>query len=186
MRDDEIIRLYFERNEAAISETEAAYGKYLLKIAYNILADTEDSKECVNDTYLKAWNSIPPHKPAVLSSYLGKIARESAIDAYRKKNTSKRRLSEYTLALDEISECVSGNESTESTVDAKLLGKEISRYLHSVSEQSCTVFTMRYYRCDSISDIAKHFNMSESKVKGILHRTRKGLKRHLIKEGFEL
>ena len=172
MRDDEIIKLYFERNEAAITETEAAYGRYMLKIAYNILADTEDCKECVNDTYLKVWNSIPPHRPAVLSAYLGKIARETAIDIYRKQNRSKRKPSEYTFALDEISECVSG--------------KEISRYLHSVSEQSCTVFTMRYYRCDSISDIARHLNMSESKVKGILHRTRKGLKKHLIKEGFEL
>lgn len=186
MRDDEIIKLYFERNEAAITETEAAYGRYMLKIAYNILADTEDCKECVNDTYLKVWNSIPPHKPAVLSAYLGKIARETAIDIYRKQNRSKRKPSEYTFALDEISECVSGKENTENAVDAKLLGKEISRFLHSVSEQSCTVFTMRYYRCDSISDIARHLNMSESKVKGILHRTRKGLKKHLIKEGFEL
>lgn len=186
MRDDEIIRLYFERKEAAITETEAVYGKYLLKIAYNILADTEDSKECVNDTYLKAWNSIPPNKPAVLSAYLGKIARENAIDAYRKQNRAKRKPSEYALALNEISECVSGNENTESTVDAKILGKEISRYLHSVDEQHCCIFTMRYYRCDSISDIARHFNMSESKIKGILHRTRKGLKKHLIKEGFEL
>lgn len=186
MRDDEIIQLYFERNEAAITETETTYGKYLLKIAYNILADTEDCKECVNDTYLKAWNSIPPHKPAVLSAYLGKIARENAIDIYRKQNRSKRKASEYALALDEISECVSGKENTESTVEAKLLGKEISRYLHSVSNQHCCIFTMRYYRCDSISDIANYFNMSESKVKGILHRTRKGLKKHLIKEGFEL
>ncbi len=186
MRDDEIIRLYFERNEAAISETDAAYGKYLLKIAYNILADTEDSKECVNDTYLKVWNSIPPHKPAVLSAYLGKIARESAIDTYRKKNTSKRRLSEYTLALDEISECVSGNESTESTVDAKLLGKEISRYLRSVSEEKRHIFVMRYYRCDSVRAIAEKTDMSQAKVKSILHRTRNGLKKHLAKEGFEL
>lgn len=186
MLDDEIIKLYNERNEAAIAETDASYGKYLLKIAYNILADTEDSKECVNDTYLKTWNSIPPHKPAVLSAYLGKIARETAIDTYRRKNRNKRKPSEYTLALDEISECVSGNENTESSIDAKLLGKEISRYLRSVSEEKRVVFVMRYYRCDSIKDIAKHFDISESKVKGILHRTRNGLKKHLIREGFEL
>lgn len=186
MRDDEIIQLYFERNEAAIAETDAAYGKYLLKIAYNILADTEDSKECVNDTYLKTWNSIPPHKPAVLSAYLGKIARESAIDTYRKQNRSKRKPSEYTLALDEISECVSGNENTESGVDAKLLGKEISRYLRSVSEEKRRIFVLRYYRCDSVRVIAEKLNMSEAKIKSVLHRTRNGLKKHLAKEGFEL
>ena len=186
MRDEEIIQLYFERKEAAIAETEAAYGKYLLKIAYNILADTEDCKECVNDTYLKAWNSIPPHKPAVLSAYLGKIARENAIDVYRKQNRSKRKPSEYSLALDELGDCVSGTENTEKAADAKLLGKEISRYLHSIADEHCCIFTMRYYHCDSIRDISRHFNISESKVKSILHRTRKGLKKHLIKEGFEL
>ncbi len=186
MQDDEIIRLYFKRNETAISATEAAYGKYLLKIAYNILANTEDCKECVNDTYLKAWNSIPPHKPAVLSAYLGKITRENAIDIYRKQSRNKRKPSEYAFALDELSECVSGNESTESRVDARMLGKEISRYLHSLTDEKQRIFVMRYYRCDSVKDIAAKLNVSESKVKTMLHRIRKGLKKHLIKEGFEL
>lgn len=186
MQDEEIIKLYFERNEAAISETEAVYGKYLFKIAYNILADTEDCKECVNDTYLKAWNTIPPHKPVALSAYLGKIARENAIDVYRKQNRIKRKASEYAMALDELSDCVSGNENTENAVDTKILGKEISRYLSSISEEKRCIFVMRYYRCDSVKAISEHMNMSEAKIKSILHRTRKGLKKHLIKEGFEL
>ena len=186
MDDAKIVQLYFERNEQAIQETADKYGNYCISIAKNILGNNEDAEECVNDTYLNTWNSIPPHKPAVLSAYLGKIARESAIDTYRKKNTSKRRLSEYTLALDEISECVSGNESTESTVDAKLLGKEISRYLRSVSEEKRRIFVLRYYRCDSVRVIAEKTDMSQAKVKSILHRTRNGLKKHLAKEGFEL
>lgn len=186
MQDEEIIQLYFERKEAAIAETETAYGKYLLKIAYNILADIEDCKECVNDTYLKAWNTIPPNKPAVLSAYLGKIARENAIDIYRKKNRNKRKMSEYALALDELTECVSDKENAESTVDAKLLGKEISRFLNTVSDENQAVFVMRYYHCDSLKNISQQLNMSEAKIKSMLHRTRKGLKKHLIKEGFDL
>ena len=186
MRDDEIIKLYFERNEAAITETETAYGKYLLKIAYNILADTEDCKECVNDTYLKAWNSIPPHKPAVLSAYLGKIARENAIDIYRKQNRCKRKPSEYILALDEISEYVPNTDDTENAVDTKLLGKEISRYLRTIPDYTAAVFVIRYFHCESIKTISLRFNISESKTKSMLHRTRKGLKKHLEKEGFDL
>lgn len=186
MQDKEIIQLYFERKEAAITETETAYGKYLLKIAYNILADTEDCKECLNDTYLKAWNTIPPNEPAVLSAYLGKIARENAIDIYRKKNRSKRKPSEYVLAVDELSECVSDIENTENEFDAKLLGNEISNFLRTVSQENQAVFVMRYYYCDSVKDIAKRMNMSESKIKSMLHITRKGLKKHLTKEGFNL
>ncbi len=186
MRDEDIIKLFMERKEAAITETQSAYGKYLLKITYNILGNTEDCKECINDTYLKAWNSIPPHNPAVLSVYLGKIARETAIDAYRKQNRQKRKGSEYSLTLDELSECVSGNENTETAVDSKLLGKEISRFLRSLPYDACRIFTMRYYHSDSVKDISLYFGMSEARVKGILHRTRKQLRKHLEKEGFSL
>lgn len=186
MQDEKIIQLYWERNESAIKETQKTYEKYLSKIIYNVLGNIQDSTECLNDTYLKIWNSIPPNRPAVFSVYIGKIARETAIDAYRKQNRSKRKPSEYTLALDEISECVSGKENTEKSVETNLLGKEISSFLRTVSEDKRTVFIMRYYYADSIKDISEYTNMSESKVKGILHRTRKELKKHLEKEGFEI
>lgn len=186
MQDEKIIELYWERNESAIRETQTVYEKYLSKIIYNVLGNLQDSTECLNDTYFRIWNSIPPNRPAVFSTYIGKIARETAIDAYRKQNRSKRKASEYTLALDEISECVSGRENTEKAVEAKILGKEISSYLRTVSEDKRTVFIMRYYYADSVKDISKHMNMSESRVKSILHRMRKGLKKHLEKEGFEI
>lgn len=107
MKDDVIVSLYWKRDEQAIQVTEKKYGRYLAKIAHNILADWEDSKECVNDTYWKAWNSIPPHKPNMLSTYLGKITRQLAIDIYRKRNSSKRKKSEYTVSVTELEDCLS-------------------------------------------------------------------------------
>lgn len=104
MQDEKIVALYWERNETAIHETEQKYGRYLTKIAYNVLADLEDSKESVNDTYLSAWNSMPPHKPEILSTYLAKITRRISIDIYRKKNRKKRQPSEYALSLEELEE----------------------------------------------------------------------------------
>ena len=100
MKDAEIVDLYWERNEAAIQQTQQKYGAYLSKVAYNILSDFEESRECVNDTYLKAWNSMPTHRPSVLSTYLGKIARQISIDLFRKKNSVKRYASEYAVSLD--------------------------------------------------------------------------------------
>ena len=114
MEDLKIIELFFERNENAISETERKYGPYLLKIAYNILFDSEDSKECVNDTYMKAWNHIPPQKPKFLSTFLAKITRSLAIDIFRKKNTEKRGNSEFALSLSELDECIPDKFSAES------------------------------------------------------------------------
>ncbi len=186
MKDEQIIELYWNRNESAINETKTVYEKYLLKIIYNILGNIQDTPECLNDTYLKIWNSIPPNRPSVFSVYIGKIARETAIDAYRKQNRSKRKPTEYTLALEEISECVSGKETTEKAVEMKLLGKEISNYLHTISAEHRVVFVKRYFYNESVKGISQQMNISESKVKGILLRTRKGLRKHLEKEGFEL
>lgn len=186
MQDEQIILLYWERKESAISETKAAYEKYLMKIIGNILGDFQDSLECVNDVYLKIWNSIPPHKPAVFSTYIGKIARETAIDAYRKHNRQKRKPTEYTVSLEELGKCVSGIDNVEKEIELKLLGKEINRFLQSLPTEHCAVFVMRYYHSDSLKDISECMNMSQAKVKGILHRARKGLKKHLEKEDFEL
>ena len=186
MQDEIIVALYWKRNESAISETERKYGRYLSKIAHNILSDWEDSKETVNDTYLKAWNSMPPHKPNVLSTYLGKITRQLSIDAFRTRNREKRKPSEYAVSLSELEDCVSGEETTEQSVDLKLLAEAINTYLYTLPTETRNVFVGRYYFADSIKEVADYYGISEPKVKSMLYRTRQGLKDYLEKEGFEL
>lgn len=183
MEDSKIVELYWQRNEAAISETQQKYGNYLTKIAFNILADIEDSRESVNDTYLKAWYSMPPHKPTVLPTFLGKIVRQLSIDIYRKKKTKKRHGSEYALSLDELCDCASPDGAPEKEVEAEMLAKSIGAYLMTLSDEARNVFVCRYYFLDSVRDIANYFGASESKTKSMLHRTRLGLKNHLEKEG---
>jgi RNA polymerase sigma-70 factor (ECF subfamily) len=184
MQDDRIVSLYWKRDETAISETEQKYGKYLSKIAYHVLSNQEDSKESVNDTYLKAWNSMPPHKPSVLSTYLGRITRQTSIDLFRKRNSDKRLSSEYAVSLSELEECISTGDVTEQSVDVHLLAESISRFLRSLSPEAGSIFVMRYYFMDSIREIADSYGMSQSKVKSMLHRTRIALKNHLEQEGF--
>jgi RNA polymerase sigma-70 factor (ECF subfamily) len=186
MQDDMIVSLYWERDEAAISETEQKYGRYLTKIAYNVLSDWEDSRESVNDTYLKAWNSMPPHRPVVLCTYLGKITRQTAIDMFRKRNSEKRRASAYAMSLSELEECVSEGNATEQSVDARLLAQCINEFLRGLSPEACSIFIGRYYFMDSIREIAGYYGMSESRVKSMLHRIRIALKKYLEQEGFVL
>lgn len=186
MEDFKIIELFFERKEYAIAETERKYGGYLSKIAYNILFDSEDSEECVNDTYMKAWNSIPPQKPNVLSTFLGKITRRLAIDVFRKKHAEKRGNSEYALSLSELDECISDRFSAEAEFERKELSESINRFLASLSKENRDIFLCRYFYSDSIKEIASFFGTSESKIKSSLFRSRKLLKEHLEKEGFYL
>lgn len=182
MEDSQIVSLYWDRDERAISETDKKYSKYLQTIAYNILADREDASESVNDTYLAAWKSIPPHRPAVLSTYLGKITRRISIDCFRKRNAQKRG-SEYALSLEELGECI-GKNSTEETVNVQALAETIGQYLSTVSQEARRVFIGRYYYLDPVKEIARYCHISESKVKMLLLRTRQGLWAHLQKEGF--
>ncbi len=184
MEDKDIVALYWDRNEAAISETQQRYSSYLMKIAMNILCNHEDSEEAVSDTYIKAWNSMPPHKPCTLSLFLGRITRQLSIDRWRSRTREKRGGGEYSLSLDELAECVSGGDSPEASMELKLLATTISGYLRGLSEEKRLVFVWRYYYCDSIHDIAEHLGDSESKVKSMLHRTRTGLKAYLESEGF--
>lgn len=186
MQDYEIVDLYWKRDEGAIAETEKKYANYLSKIAYNILYDYEDSKETVNETYLRAWNSMPTNRPANLATYLGKIARQLSIDLYRRKNREKRKASEYSASLDELKEILSTGNATEEQVDARNLAKCIGEYLQTVSSQKRGMFICRYFYMDSIKTIADYYGMNESKVKSILYRTRLGLKSHLEKEGIWL
>lgn len=184
MDDLSIVELYWKRDEAAITETDRRYGKYLSKIAYNILADLEDSRECVSDTYLKAWNTMPENRPTVLSAYLGKIARQISIDAFRRKHSEKRRASEYSVSLSELEDCVSGSDTPEAEAEVQLLGSSINSYLRSVSDESRKIFIRRYFFADSVKDIASYFGVSEAKTKSVLYRTRQGLRKYLEKEGF--
>ena len=182
MEDEKIVELYWDRNESAISETQQKYGNYLTKIAYNILADIEDSKESVSDTYLRAWNSMPPHKPVVLSAFLGKITRRISIDIFRKKTAKKRTDSQYVLSLNELYECSTSQGNPEKEVDAKILTNAINDWLASLPDETRKIFVCRYFHFDSINDIANYTGSGESKIKSTLHRARLSLKEYLEKE----
>lgn len=186
MKDSEIVSLFWNRDESAIVQIQNKYGSYLMKIAYNILANISDSQESVNDTYLAAWNSIPPHSPNVLSTYLGKLTRRISIDILRKRNRDKRRESQYDLSLAELGDCLTGGESPEQELDAKLLADAINAFLRTLPQDARNLFIGRYYFLDSLKEVAHYCKMSESKAKSILYRTRCSLKEFLQKEGFYL
>lgn len=185
MQDEMIVELFWQRNESALRETEEKYHSYLQKIAYNILADIEDAREAVNETLLRAWNSIPPHKPSILKTYLGKITRQLSIDVYRREHRQKRVASELTVSLDELGDIVSDGDMGES-FDSKLLGETIDDFLQTLSYEARTAFVQRYYFNDTVREIAERQGASESKVKSMLFRTRQGLREYLEKEGYEI
>lgn len=184
MEDAQIVSLYWERDEAAIRETETKYDRYLHKIAFNILNNNEDCRESVNDTYLAAWDSMPPHRPSVLSAYLAKLTRRISIDLFRYHTRDKRMASEYAVSLDELEECVSGGNTTEEAVNVKLLADAIGIYLRTQPEMTRAAFLGRYYYLDPLKEVAAYCGMTESKCKSLLHRTRLGLKEYLKKEGY--
>ena len=186
MTDERIVQLYWDRDESAIKQTQDKYGAYLSKIAYNILSDFEDSKECVNDTYLSAWNSMPNHRPNVLSTYLGKITRQLSIDVFRKKNSTKRYASEYAVSLEELGDSFSDGATPDQALDAKLLDEAINRFLRTLPVDARNTFIGRYYFFDSLKDVARYCGMSEAKAKSMLYRTRQSLKAYLVEEGFNL
>ena len=177
MQDSEIVELYWQRNEAAIAHTSNKYNAYCTKIAQNILNCREDSEECVNDTYLAAWNSIPPARPAQLATYLGRLTRNIAINRHKAQNAAKRGGGEFALSLDELDDCVADTLAEEQS--AEELGKLISEFLYTQSVETRQVFVRRYFYSDSLTDIADAFGMSLSKVKSMLHRTRLCLRDYL-------
>lgn len=186
MEDERIVALYWQRDELAVQQTEKKYGRCLTRLAYQILANWEDSQETVNDTYIKAWNSIPPHRPRHLSTYLGKLTRQTAIDRYRKRHSEKRKGSEYAVSLAELEDCVSMGDTTAREVDLHLLGAAISAYLRTLAPEARRAFVGRYYFMDPIREIAAYQRVSESKVKSMLYRARIGLRAYLEQEGFEV
>ena len=182
MDDNQIVDLYWKRQETAISETKKKYGRYLFSIANHILAQYEDSEECENDTYLGAWNSIPPHEPTVLSTYLGKITRRLALKRHRMNTAEKRGGTETDLSLDELEDCVSGGHIPDEQLNYHMLVSALNDFLADLPETQRRIFVCRYWYCDSIAEIAHRFSRSESNVKTILLRIRKKLKYRLKKE----
>ena len=186
MDDKQILELYNERSETAISKTADKYGRYCHYIAYNILFNIQDSEECVNDTYLKAWQTIPPQYPSKLSTYLGKITRNLALNRYKYYNRQKRGEGQTELVLEELLECVPTAESTEQAVEEKILVEVLNCFLNDLPEEKMKIFMRRYWYFSPIKEIANDFAMSESKVKMILSRSRSKLKQILEKEGIIL
>ncbi|MBQ8264184.1 MAG: sigma-70 family RNA polymerase sigma factor [Oscillospiraceae bacterium] len=183
MEDAKIVELYWQRSESAIAETAAKYGAYCRSIAFNILSSLPDSEEAVNDTYLSAWNSMPPHRPSVLSSFLGKITRRISIDRWRERHAARRGGGEVTLALDELSECIASRKNTEQEAEEAELGRYIDGFIMALPEIERHVFISRYWYLESVERIARRFGFTESKVKMMLHRSRVKLREFLEKEG---
>ena len=178
MSDEEIIDLYWRRQEKAIYETDKKYGRYCNTISFNILQNNEETKECVNDTYLKVWNNIPPQRPNVLKAYIGKIARNLAINLYERKKAKKR---DYTLevALEELNECVLANDSVEKEIDYNELIDALNNFLSKLPQEKRKIFIERYWYLYSIKEISLKNEISESNVKTILLRIRNQLKNYL-------
>ena len=186
MDDAQIVDLYFDRNEQAIGETAAKYGNYCFSIAFNILAHRGDAEETVNDTYLGAWRSIPPHRPVRLSTYLGKITRRLALGTWKTDHAQKRGGGETALALEELGECLAHPDTPQQNLELKELTKLLNSFIKSLPETEQRIFVCRYWHVYPVKIIAQEFGFSESKVKSMLSRTRIKLKNHLEKEGIAL
>ena len=183
MDDAQIVQLYWDRNEQAIHATSDKYGNYCTSIAKNILGNQEDAEECVNDTYLNAWNAMPPQRPSILSSFLGRITRNLSFDRCRRQNAEKRGGGSLPLALDELSECVPAPGRVEQALEARELAEAIDRFLRTLPERECSIFLRRYWYVDSVQDIAARYALRENTAKSILFRTREKLRRYLAGEG---
>lgn len=184
MDDEKIVDLYWKRDQQAIAQTERKYGAYLTKVAYNVLGDWEDCQESVNDTYLSAWNAMPPHKPQALCPFLSKITRRISISLFRKKQSAKRGAGTYAISLSELDQCVAGGSTPEERYRETELTASIEMFLRGVSEQARNLFIGRYFYMDSVKDAAAYCGLTESNAKVLLHRTRCALREHLQKEGY--
>ena len=182
MDDKQIVALYFDRNEQAIMETEIKYGRYCYAIANGVLSVHEDAEESINDTWIAAWNSMPPHKPSILSAFLGKITRRIAIDKWCHRTADKRGGGEIPMVLDELKGCIAHESDVENAFENKRLEEVINQFVHKLPNKDQKVFLCRYFYMDSIESICAQFGFSESKVKSMLHRTREKLRCVLIEE----
>jgi len=184
LQDEDILALYFERNETAVAETENKYGAYCRQIAARCLPRPEDQEECISDLYLRAWNAIPPRWPDNFRLYLGAVTRNLAFSRWRKQYAAKRGGAAVELALDELAECVPAPGTPEEAVEARELGEAIDRFLEGLPARERQVFIRRYYFTESAAEIAPRFGLRENTVQAILSRTRKKLRAWLQKEGY--
>ena len=183
MTDAEIVALYWERNETALAETKQSYGAYCRRIAHNILTDLQDVEECENDTYLVAWDTMPPQKPDRLAPYLGRITRNLSLKRLRSNRAQKRGGGTPCLSLDELAECIPQGQSFQETLEAWELARVIDAFLRTLPAEQRWVFLRRYWYCDPVEEIGKHLGWGQSRVKMSLHRTRNKLRAVLEKEG---
>lgn len=182
MEDQEIVALFWARQEQALAETGRKYGAYCLSIARAILPLVQDAEEAVNETYLAAWNAMPPHRPALLGTFLGKLCRRAALKVWRAQRAQKRGGGETALVYDELAQCI-GVPDAEAVLETAELASCLDRFLDALPEMTRRVFVCRYWYVESVEDIAQRFGFSRSKVKSMLYRTREKLRRYLIKEG---
>lgn len=185
MDDNEIVDLYFDRSETAISLTAAKYGNYCYRIAFNILSNKEDSEKSVNDTYLAAWNNMPPRRPNAFSAFLGKLTRYISLDRWKARNAYKRGGGEVPLSLEELEECLPGGENPEQAYSKNELLRHVNSFLEALTETERKVFVCRYWYLDSTQEIADRFGFSQSKVTAMLHRIRGKLRKRLEKEDLQ-
>lgn len=186
MEDTEIIELYWRRSESAITETSKKYGAYCRSIIFRIVRDEEDTAECVNDTWLRTWNAIPPHRPDKLSAFLGRISRNLALDRCKSKVAQKRGNNQMVSLCEELEQCIASPDSVEKYLDDQCLMDCINTFLKGLADSRRIIFVLRYWHGYSIGEIARSFHMTESKVTSILFRDRKALKKVLEREGIAL
>ena len=184
MEDSAIIELLYNHSEDGLARLSEKYNKLLQTVVSSVLYDCGDAEECVNDTWLGAWKSMPPHRPQVLSPFLAKITRAAAIDRFRTRKRFKRQSSEYACSLSELEECIPDGTSVSQQVHAQLLAETIGRFLRDLPSLQRSVFVERYFYMDPIKDIARRHAMSESKTKSMLHRIRERLRGYLRQEGY--
>ena len=184
MDDSRIVQLYWDRNQLAIPATADKYGNYCTSIASSILGSREDAEECVNDTWLQAWNSMPPHRPALLSTFLGKIVRNLSLNRYKRNTSDKRGGGELPAVLDELSNLVSGRDDVHQQLEHKELTQAVNAFLLSLPQNKRGIFIRRYWHTDSIAAIASRYNMREVTVSVTLNRLRKKLRDYLSERGF--
>ena len=185
MEDERIVEMYFERNESAIKETEKKYGRYCYAIARRILCSEQDAEECVNDTYLRTWEAIPPHKPDRLSAFLGKIVRNLALNRYA-HNHAQKRFEGVDVALDELAEVLADPESELDDGQTLDLREALDGFLATLPAETRIIFLRRYWYFCAVKEIAESMGISEGRVKVTLHRTRSKLKEYLMKEGISV
>ena len=184
MDDQQIVALYWQKNPDAIQESDRKYGAYCFSIANNILHSRQDAEECVNDTWLRTWNAIPPQRPTRLQMFLAKITRNLSFNRFSARHAAKRGSGEIDLVLDELAECIAGESDVEDEYEARELSRCIQAFVRKLPVRDGNVFLRRYFFTEPVAEIARRYGLTENHVMVILSRTRKKLKAYLRKEGF--